>query len=55
MFQQNPGDPDLARYADSPALADWLRGRLDGTAWFCDDSEGADLEMAAWTEFRSRV
>ncbi|MFB7057153.1 SMI1/KNR4 family protein [Streptomyces vinaceus] len=55
LFEPNPGDPDLAWYADSPALADWLRGWLDGTAWFCDDSEGADLEMAPWDEFRSRV
>ncbi|MFE2880839.1 SMI1/KNR4 family protein [Streptomyces roseus] len=55
LFEPNPGDPDLAWYADSPALADWLRGWLDGTAWFCDDSEGADPEMAPWAEFRSRT
>lgn len=58
LFEPNPGDPDLAWYLDSPALADWLRGWLDGTAWFSDDSgagEEWDLELTPWAEFRSRV
>ncbi|MFI1149182.1 SMI1/KNR4 family protein [Streptomyces sp. NPDC020817] len=55
LFEPNPGDPDLAWYADSPTLADWPRGWLDGTAWFCDDAEDAGLEMGLWPEFRSRL
>ncbi|MCC0096574.1 SMI1/KNR4 family protein [Streptomyces flavotricini] len=55
LFEPNPGDPDLAWYTDSPTLADWPRGWLDGTAWFCDDAEDAGLEMGLWPEFRSRL
>ncbi|MFE2288119.1 SMI1/KNR4 family protein [Streptomyces sp. NPDC059443] len=58
LFEPNPGDPDLAWYLDSPGLADWLRGWLDGTAWFSEESgagEEWDLELTPWAEFRSRV
>ncbi|MET9321034.1 SMI1/KNR4 family protein [Streptomyces sp. NPDC003038] len=58
LFDPNPGEPDLAWYVDTPSLADWLRGWLDGTAWFCEESgsgEEEDLELAPWTEFRSRI
>ncbi|MGW0361961.1 SMI1/KNR4 family protein [Streptomyces sp. NPDC002990] len=58
LFDPNPGEPDLAWYVDTPSLADWLRGWLDGTAWFCEESgfgEEEELEMTQWTEFRSRL
>ncbi|MEU9252930.1 SMI1/KNR4 family protein [Streptomyces sp. NPDC048270] len=58
LFDPNPGEPDLAWYVDTPSLAGWLRGWLDGTAWFCEESalgEEVDLELVAWTEFRSRI
>ncbi|MEV0414477.1 SMI1/KNR4 family protein [Streptomyces sp. NPDC050448] len=58
LFDPNLGDPDLAWFIDTPSLADWLRGWLDGTAWYCEDStagEEYDLDLAPWTGFRSRV
>ncbi|MFJ3828102.1 MULTISPECIES: SMI1/KNR4 family protein [unclassified Streptomyces] len=58
LFDPNPGEPDLAWSLDSPSLAGWLRGWLDGTAWFCEESglgEEYDLELAPWAEFRSRI
>lgn len=58
LFDPNLGDPDLAWFIDAPSLADWLRGWLDGTAWYCEGSaagEEYDLDLAPWTDFRSRV
>ncbi|OEJ33244.1 SMI1/KNR4 family protein [Streptomyces subrutilus] len=58
LFDPNPGEPDLAWSIDAPGLAGWLRGWLDGTAWFCEESalgEEIELELVAWTEFRSRI
>ncbi|MEU6311321.1 SMI1/KNR4 family protein [Streptomyces sp. NPDC047014] len=58
LFDPNPGEPDLAWSVDTPSLAGWLRGWLDGTAWFCAESglgEEEDLEFAPWEEFRSRI
>ncbi|KOU31905.1 hypothetical protein ADK53_23765 [Streptomyces sp. WM6373] len=58
LFDPNPGEPDLAWSVDAPSLAGWLRGWLDGTAWFCEEStlgEDHDLEPAPWAEFRSRI
>ncbi|MFD3545735.1 SMI1/KNR4 family protein [Streptomyces sp. NPDC058655] len=58
LFDPNTGEPDLAWSVDSPSLADWLRGWVDGTAWYCEDSaagEEYDLELMPWTEFRSRI
>uniref|UniRef100_A0AAU2JU75 SMI1/KNR4 family protein n=1 Tax=Streptomyces sp. NBC_00049 TaxID=2903617 RepID=A0AAU2JU75_9ACTN len=58
LFDPNTGEPDLAWSVDTPSLAGWLRGWLDGTAWFCEESglgEESDLELAPWAEFRSRI
>lgn len=58
LFDPNPGEPDLAWSIDTPSLAGWLRGWLDGTAWFCEESEvgeECDLELAPWADFRSRI
>ncbi|MEU9142755.1 SMI1/KNR4 family protein [Streptomyces sp. NPDC048349] len=58
LFDPNPGEPDLAWSLDTPSLAAWLRGWLDGTAWFCEESavgEECDLELLPWAEFRSRI
>ncbi|MEY2233043.1 SMI1/KNR4 family protein [Streptomyces sp. BF23-19] len=58
LFDPNPGEPDLAWSIDAPSLASWLHGWLDGTAWFCEESElgeECDLELAPWAEFRSRI
>ncbi|WP_404957519.1 SMI1/KNR4 family protein [Streptomyces sp. 147326] len=58
LFDPSLGEPDLAWSIDTPSLAGWLRGWLDGTAWFCEESElgeERDLELAPWAEFRSRI
>lgn len=58
LFDPNPGEPDLAWSVDSPSLDGWLRGWLDGTAWFCEESgvgEEVDLELRPWAEFSSRI
>ncbi|MBT2460019.1 SMI1/KNR4 family protein [Streptomyces sp. ISL-86] len=58
LFDPNPGAPELAWSIDARSLADWLRGWLDGTAWYCEDSgagEEYDLELTPWAGFRSRV
>ncbi|GAA3374200.1 SMI1/KNR4 family protein [Streptomyces sannanensis] len=55
LFEPNPGIADLAWYIDSPGLAEWLRGWLDGTAWFCEEDGETDLDMAPWPEFRARI
>lgn len=38
LFEPNSGDPGLAWFLESPALADWLRSWLDGSAWFSEES-----------------
>ncbi|AWZ06977.1 MULTISPECIES: SMI1/KNR4 family protein [unclassified Streptomyces] len=58
LFEPNSGDPGLAWFLESPGLADWLRGWLDGTAWFSEESgagEEWDLELTTWADFGSRV
>ncbi|MEV7524966.1 SMI1/KNR4 family protein [Streptomyces sp. NPDC091371] len=58
LFDPNPGEPELAWSMDTPSLADWLRGWLDGTAWFCEESElgeELDLELHPWAEFSARI
>lgn len=58
LFEPNSGDPDLAWFLESPTLADWLRGWLDGSAWFSEESgagEEWDLELIPWAGFRARV
>lgn len=58
LFDPNPGEPDLAWSLDTPSLEGWLRGWLDGTAWFCEESalgEETELELLPWEEFRSRI
>ncbi|MCX5195048.1 SMI1/KNR4 family protein [Streptomyces sp. NBC_00249] len=49
LFDPNSGEPELAWSIDTPSLEGWLRGWLDGTAWFCEESaagEEYDLELA---------
>ncbi|MFC9296323.1 SMI1/KNR4 family protein [Streptomyces sp. NPDC057011] len=58
LFDPSLGEPDLAWSVDTPSLAGWLRGWLDGTAWYCEDSpagEEYDLELTPWEGFRSRI
>ncbi|MCX5296541.1 SMI1/KNR4 family protein [Streptomyces sp. NBC_00193] len=58
LFEPNSGEPDLAWFLESPTLADWLRGWLDGSAWFSEESgagEEWDLELTPWAGFRARV
>ncbi|MFJ7587148.1 SMI1/KNR4 family protein [Streptomyces sp. NPDC097617] len=58
LFDHDPGEPELAWSIDTPSLAAWLGGWLDGTAWFCDGSpagEEYDLELTPWDGFRSRI
>ncbi|MFG2649880.1 SMI1/KNR4 family protein [Streptomyces sp. NPDC048436] len=43
LFEPNGGDPEHAWFIDAPSLADWLTIWLDGTGWYEEDNEGADL------------
>ncbi|MFD5145391.1 SMI1/KNR4 family protein [Streptomyces sp. NPDC058401] len=58
LFEPNSGEPGLVWSLESPTLADWLRGWLDGSAWFSGESgagEDWDLELTPWADFRTRV
>ncbi|MFF4264015.1 SMI1/KNR4 family protein [Streptomyces virginiae] len=58
LFDPGLGEPELAWSIDTPSLAAWLHGWLDGTAWYCDASgagEEFDLELTLWDGFRSRI
>lgn len=58
LFDPGLGEPELAWSIDTPSLAAWLHGWLDGTAWYCEASgagEEFDLELTLWDGFRSRI
>ncbi|WP_066943798.1 SMI1/KNR4 family protein [Streptomyces lushanensis] len=53
LFEPNPGTVDSAWWLDSPGLAAWLAGWLDGTAWFED--EDSDMDLPPWPDYRARI
>ncbi|MFC3576846.1 SMI1/KNR4 family protein [Streptomyces yaanensis] len=53
LYEPNADDADHAWYVDAPGLAQWLRAWLDGTGWYEESSEGADL--APWPDFSIRT
>lgn len=53
LYEPNADDADHAWYIDAPALTAWLRTWLDGTGWYEESNDGADL--APWTEFQIRT
>ncbi|MFJ6937172.1 SMI1/KNR4 family protein [Streptomyces sp. NPDC101132] len=58
LFEPNLGDPEVAWFVDAPSLAQWLRGWLDGTAWYCEDGdagEAEDLDPLPWERIRTRA
>ncbi|MCX5405249.1 hypothetical protein OHA37_15310 [Streptomyces sp. NBC_00335] len=58
LFEPNSGDPDPVWFLESPTLADWLRGRLEGSDRFSGEAgagEERDLEPTPWAGFRPRV
>jgi len=53
LFEPNADEADHAWYVDAPTLTDWLRTWLDGTGWYDESHDGADLEP--WGDFRIRT
>lgn len=55
LFESNADEPERAWYVDRPDLAQWLHSWLDGTAWYCEESEDEGAEMAPWPDFSALV
>jgi len=53
LFEPNADEADHAWYVDAPTLTAWLRTWLDGTGWYDESHDGADLEP--WGDFRIRT
>ncbi|MFF6993863.1 SMI1/KNR4 family protein [Streptomyces sp. NPDC008313] len=53
LFEPNADAAHQAWYVDAPSLTDWLRTWLDGTGWYEESSDDAD--MAPWTDTRIRT
>ncbi|MEU7729640.1 SMI1/KNR4 family protein [Streptomyces sp. NPDC040724] len=54
LFEPNAATPEFAWYVDAPSLAGWLRGWLDGTAWYCN-AEGEEENMTPWPHYGARA
>lgn len=49
LYEPNADDADHAWYVDAPGLAEWLQVWLDGTGWYEEANDGADLPP--WPDF----
>jgi hypothetical protein len=53
LFEPNADEADHAWYVDAPTLTAWLHTWLNGTGWYDESHDGADLEP--WADFRIRT
>ncbi|MEU8585606.1 SMI1/KNR4 family protein [Streptomyces sp. NPDC048664] len=53
LYEPNADDARQAWYVDASSLAEWLQAWLDGTGWYEESHEGADL--ALWPDFATRT
>lgn len=53
LYEPNADEAGHAWYVDAPDLATWLRVWLDGTGWYEESNDGADLPL--WPAFRIRT
>ena len=53
LFEPNADEADHAWYVDAPTLTSWLHTWLDGTGWYDESNDGADLQP--WADFRIRT
>ncbi|MEW1718525.1 SMI1/KNR4 family protein [Streptomyces sp. NPDC093109] len=53
LFEPNADFVESAWYVDTAGLDAWLRGWLDGTAWFM--SEDGDMDVEPWPGFADRT
>ncbi|MFF2328184.1 MULTISPECIES: hypothetical protein [unclassified Streptomyces] len=55
LFEPNADEPEHACYADRSDRASWLRGWLDDTAWYSEESEDEEAGLQPWPDFSARV
>ncbi|WP_128379243.1 SMI1/KNR4 family protein [Streptomyces cavernae] len=53
LYEPNADDSAHSWYVDAPGLTDWLTAWLDGTGWYEESNDGADLEP--WADFWVRT
>ena len=53
LFEPNADKADHAWYVDAPTLTSWLQAWLDGSGWYDESNDGADLHP--WADFRIRA
>ncbi|MFF3414290.1 SMI1/KNR4 family protein [Streptomyces sp. NPDC002698] len=53
LFEPNADRADHAWYVDAPDLATWLLAWLEGTGWYEESSDDADLPL--WPDFPIRT
>ncbi|WP_028805135.1 SMI1/KNR4 family protein [Streptomyces sp. 142MFCol3.1] len=53
LFEPNGDTAEAAWFVDAPDLTTWLRIWLDGTGWYEEANDGADLDL--WPDFRIRT
>lgn len=55
FFEPNPGDPDLAWYAEASSLDSWFEGYANRTGWWDTFAEGEEPEMPPWPYSKERA
>ncbi|MEV5988694.1 SMI1/KNR4 family protein [Streptomyces sp. NPDC052051] len=53
LYDPNADEAGHAWYLDAPGLAQWLQAWLDGTGWYEEHNDGA--ELALWEDFPIRT